>query len=45
MKKEFLDFLTALMEAAPDVAERLMTDNFENKRKVNLMKSVLKGEV
>lgn len=27
MKQEFLDFLNALMEAAPDVAEKLMTDN------------------
>ena len=27
MKKEFMDFLNALMEAAPDVAEKLMTDN------------------
>lgn len=30
MKKEFLDFLNALMEAAPDVAEKLMTDNIRN---------------
>jgi DNA-binding MarR family transcriptional regulator len=27
MKKEFMDFLNALMEAAPDVAEELMTEN------------------
>ena len=27
MKKEFLDFLNALMAAAPDVAEQLMTEN------------------
>ena len=27
MKKEFMDFLNALMEAAPDVAEKLMTEN------------------
>ena len=27
MKKEFLDFLNALMEAAPDVAKEKMTDN------------------
>lgn len=27
MKKEFLDFLNALMAAAPDVAQNLMTDN------------------
>ena len=29
MKQEFLDFLNALMEAAPDVAEKLMTDNIQ----------------
>ena len=29
MKQEFLDFLNALMEAAPDVAEKLMTDNVQ----------------
>lgn len=27
MKQEFIDFLNALMEAAPDVAESKMTDN------------------
>ena len=27
MKQEFIDFLNALMEAAPDVVEKLMTDN------------------
>lgn len=27
MKKEFMDFLNALIEAAPDVAEELMTEN------------------
>ena len=27
MKKEFLDFLNALMEAAPDVVEEKMTEN------------------
>ena len=27
MKKEFLDFLNALIAAAPDVAKELMTDN------------------
>ena len=27
MKKEFLDFLNALIAAAPDVAEKMMTDN------------------
>ena len=27
MKQEFLNFLNALMEAAPDVVERLSTDN------------------
>ena len=29
MKQEFLDFLNALMKAAPDVAEELMTDNIK----------------
>lgn len=29
MKQEFLNFLKALMEAAPDVAEELMTDNIK----------------
>lgn len=29
MKKEFLDFLNALMEAAPDVVEELMTENIK----------------
>ena len=29
MKQEFLDFLNALMKAAPDVAEELMTDNIQ----------------
>lgn len=27
MKKEFIDFINALMNAAPDVAEQLMSDN------------------
>lgn len=27
MKQEFIDFLNALIAAAPDVAEKLMTDN------------------
>lgn len=27
MKQEFIDFLNALMEAAPEVVEKLMTDN------------------
>ena len=27
MKKEFIEFLNALIAAAPDVAEKLMTDN------------------
>ena len=27
MKKEFLDFVNALMEAAPEVAQKLMTEN------------------
>ncbi len=27
MKQEFLDFLNSLIEASPDVAEELMTDN------------------
>lgn len=27
MKQEFIDFLNALMEAAPDVAEKMMTEN------------------
>lgn len=30
MKQEFLDFLNALMEAAPDTAEKLMTDNIRS---------------
>ena len=38
LKKEFLDFLTALMEAAPDVAERLMTDNV--KAYIDILKDV-----
>ena len=29
MKKEFIDFVNALMAAAPDVAESLMTDNIK----------------
>ena len=29
MKQEFLNFLNALMVAAPDVAEELMTDNIK----------------
>ncbi len=29
MKQEFLDFLNALMKAAPEVAEELMTDNIK----------------
>ena len=29
MKQEFLNFLQALMKAAPDVAEELMTDNIK----------------
>ena len=27
MKQEFIDFVNALIEAAPDVAEKLMTEN------------------
>ena len=27
MKQEFIDFIEALMKAAPDVAEELMTDD------------------
>ena len=30
MKQEFLDFLNALIEAAPDVADKLMTDNVKS---------------
>lgn len=30
MKQEFLDFVNALIEAAPEVAEQLMTDNIKN---------------
>jgi predicted transcriptional regulator len=30
LKKEFLDFLNALMAAAPEVAEKLMTDNIRS---------------
>lgn len=30
MKQEFLDFLNSLMEAAPEVAAQLMTDNIRN---------------
>ena len=29
MKQEFIHFLNALMEAAPDVAEKLMTDSIK----------------
>ena len=29
MKQEFLNFLNALMAAAPDVAEKLMTENIK----------------
>lgn len=30
MKEEFLNFLNALMEAAPDVASKLMNDNIQS---------------
>lgn len=30
MKKEFVDFVNALMKAAPDVAEELMTEDIQN---------------
>lgn len=29
MKQEFLDFLNALMEASPDIVEKMKTDNIE----------------
>jgi len=29
MKQEFIDFLNALMEAAPEVVDKLMTDNIK----------------
>lgn len=29
MKKEFLDFLNALMEASPETVEKMMTDNIK----------------
>lgn len=29
MKQEFIDFLNALMEAAPEVTEKLMTENIK----------------
>ena len=30
MKQEFIEFLNALIAAAPEVAEKMMTDNVKN---------------
>lgn len=45
MKKEFIDFLNALMAAAPEVAENLMTDNVKQYMEVLIGKDKEKPEL